>query len=96
MVEVNECPICGFEKSSLFLQSVDFSTTQEEFSVRQCASCNFRFTSPIPSEDRIGDYYQSEDYISHTDSKRNLFEFAYHFIRSRALKKKVNLINSFS
>ena len=94
MVEVNECPICGFEKSSLFLQSVDFSTTQEEFSVRQCASCNFRFTSPIPSEDRIGDYYQSEDYISHTDSKKGLMNKVYHVVRNRAIRKKERLISS--
>ena len=37
-----------------------------------------------------------ENYISHTDSQRNLFEKAYHFVRSISLKKKLKLINSFS
>jgi hypothetical protein len=31
-------------------------------------------TSPQPSLDNLGRYYESEDYISHTDSKRSLFE----------------------
>jgi len=94
MIEVNECPICGFAASNLFISSLDFSTTQEEFSIRQCSSCNFRFTSPIPSEDRIGDYYQSEDYISHSDSKKGLMNKVYHVVRKRAIRKKEKLIST--
>ena len=43
---------------------------------------------------RLGKYYESADYISHTDSKRSLFEKAYHFVKNIALKNKLNLINS--
>ncbi len=39
------------------------------------------------------EYYESDDYISHTDGKRSLFEKAYHFIKVIALKNKLNLIN---
>jgi hypothetical protein len=38
-------------------------------------------TYPQPSLDNLGKYYESEDYISHTDGKRSLFEKAYHFIK---------------
>ncbi|MNS16801.1 bifunctional 3-demethylubiquinone-9 3-methyltransferase/ 2-octaprenyl-6-hydroxy phenol methylase [compost metagenome] len=51
-------------------------------------------TSPQPSLDTLGKYYESVDYISHTDSKRSLFEKAYHFVKNIALKNKLNLINS--
>jgi len=53
-------------------------------------------TFPQPSEKQLPRYYQSEDYISHTDAKRNLFEKAYHFIKTIALKRKLKLINSFN
>jgi 2-polyprenyl-3-methyl-5-hydroxy-6-metoxy-1,4-benzoquinol methylase len=53
-------------------------------------------TYPQPSEEKLGDYYESEDYISHTDSKRNAFEKVYHFVKGIALKRKLKLINSFS
>ena len=53
-------------------------------------------TFPQPSEDNLGSYYISEDYISHTDSKRNLFEKAYHIVRKHALNQKLKLINSFN
>jgi 2-polyprenyl-3-methyl-5-hydroxy-6-metoxy-1,4-benzoquinol methylase len=53
-------------------------------------------TSPQPSLDNLGKYYESVDYISHTDSKRSLFEKAYHFVKGIALKNKLKLINSSS
>ena len=42
------------------------------------------------------EYYKSDDYISHTDTKRNLLEFVYQSVRQIALKKKIKLINSFN
>lgn len=53
-------------------------------------------TFPQPLPERILDYYNSEDYISHTDSKRNLFEKAYHVVKSISLKRKDRIISSFS
>jgi len=50
-------------------------------------------TKNLPQD--LSKFYQSEDYISHTDSKRSLFEKAYHFIRSIALRQKLKLINGF-
>ncbi|HKX85642.1 MAG TPA: class I SAM-dependent methyltransferase, partial [Flavobacterium sp.] len=38
--------------------------------------------------------YESEDYISHTDAKRSLFEKIYHWVKIYSLNKKVSLINS--
>ncbi|NCO64098.1 MAG: class I SAM-dependent methyltransferase [Flavobacteriales bacterium] len=57
---------------------------------------DFLETKPQPTLDKLSDYYKSEDYISHTDSKRNLFETTYQFIKKIALKKKLKLINTYS
>jgi len=72
----------------------DHSVSGEEFQLIQNSEYGFLETQPQPSSDKLPEYYQSEDYISHTDSKRNLFEKAYHLVRSISLKKKLNLINS--
>jgi 2-polyprenyl-3-methyl-5-hydroxy-6-metoxy-1,4-benzoquinol methylase len=53
-------------------------------------------TFPKPSPDQLPNYYESADYISHTDGKRSVFEKLYHVIKSIALKNKVKLINSHS
>ena len=53
-------------------------------------------TTPQPLVEKLPEYYKSENYISHTNAKRNLFEKTYHVIRNMALKRKLKLINSFS
>ena len=73
----------------------DYSVSNEEFRLIENSKYGFLETHPQPSEASLPSYYKSEDYISHTDTKRNLFEKAYHFVRSITLKKKLNLINSF-
>lgn len=74
----------------------DFSVSGEEFRLEENLEFGFLETTPQPLPDKLADYYESEDYISHTDAKRNLFEKVYHLVRSISLKKKLNLINSFT
>jgi len=82
-------------KQKPVLKVKDYSVSNEEFQLIENSKYGFLETHPQPSEASLPSYYKSEDYISHTDTKRNLFEKAYHFVRSIALKKKLNLINSF-
>ena len=81
--------------STTFLKVKDHSVSGEEFQLIQNKTYGFLETSPQPEAKRLSDYYKTEDYISHTDSKRNLFEKVYHLVRSISLKKKLKLINSF-
>ncbi|MEW4922352.1 class I SAM-dependent methyltransferase [Algibacter sp. 2305UL17-15] len=77
------------------LKVKDHSVSGEEFELILNSEYGFLQTTPRPSSDKLPSYYQSEDYISHTDSKRNLFEKVYHLVRTISLKKKLNLIDSF-
>ncbi len=77
-----------------FLTVTDYSVSKEVFDLYQDEELDMLITHPQPSLDVLGKYYESPDYISHTDSQRSFFEKAYHFIKSIALKNKLNLINS--
>ncbi|OXB25510.1 methyltransferase [Flavobacterium tructae] len=76
-----------------FLTVKDHSVSQEIFNLYYDETLDMLITSPQPALENLGRYYESEDYISHTDNKRSLFEKAYHFVKSIALKNKLNLIN---
>jgi 2-polyprenyl-3-methyl-5-hydroxy-6-metoxy-1,4-benzoquinol methylase len=78
-----------------FLTVQDYSVSQEIFDLYLDESLDMLITHPQPSLDVLGKYYESADYISHTDSKRSLFERAYHFVKNIALKNKLGLINSY-
>lgn len=76
-----------------FLTVKDHSVSKEIFDLYYDETLDMLITSPQPALENLGRYYESEDYISHTDNKRSLFEKAYHFVKSIALKNKLNLIN---
>ena len=74
------------------LKIKDYSVSKEEFDLIYDEKLDKYATLPVP--ENLDQYYLSEDYISHTDSKKGLFEKAYHFIKRLMLKKKLRLISS--
>lgn len=79
-----------------YLQAKDHSVSGEIFDLHYNEELEMLETSPQPSLEKLPEYYQSDDYISHTDSKRNLLENVYHLVKSIALKQKLKLINTLS
>ena len=92
IINITNCPICNSSKTSKAFDAVDHFSTKEAFPIYDCSSCGFRFTNKFPSDDSIGRYYDSPDYISHSDSKTGLINRLYHFFRKQMLGKKVNLV----
>ncbi|NEM96369.1 class I SAM-dependent methyltransferase [Pontibacter burrus] len=90
---LNNCPVCGKEEFKNFLVVTDNSVSKESFVIVECENCTFKFTNPRPDEESIGSYYESEDYISHTNTKTGIINRAYHVVRSITTKQKVELIN---
>ncbi|SFB09063.1 Methyltransferase domain-containing protein [Flavobacterium swingsii] len=85
----------NFENKSIFIKVKDNSVSKENFELLLDKELQLLKTYPQPSLDVLPKYYESEDYISHTDGKRSLFEKLYQIIKSYSLNKKVSLINSF-
>jgi 2-polyprenyl-3-methyl-5-hydroxy-6-metoxy-1,4-benzoquinol methylase len=71
----------------------DFSVSKQTFGLYHDTKLDMLITFPKPTEMELPSYYESDDYISHTDSKRSMFEKAYHYIKTIALKNKLALIN---
>lgn len=80
------------QQTELFLKVKDFSVSQKEFTLYKDVSIDLLATFPQPSLDELGSYYESEDYISHTDSARSWFEKIYQFIKKTAIQQKLKLV----
>jgi 2-polyprenyl-3-methyl-5-hydroxy-6-metoxy-1,4-benzoquinol methylase len=91
---IEKCPVCGEKETKLFLACKDYSVSKENFQIVQCKNCEFKFTNPIPTENTIGKYYQSENYVSHSDTKKGIINKVYHYVRNITLKKKLALVNN--
>ncbi len=81
-------------KDKLFLEVTDYSVSKENFQLFLDEDLNMLVTTPQPSLEKLPSYYESEDYISHTDGKRSLFEKIYQVVKNKAIKNKLKLINS--
>jgi 2-polyprenyl-3-methyl-5-hydroxy-6-metoxy-1,4-benzoquinol methylase len=70
----------------------DFLVSGEEFSLVPNEKYGYLETRTQPSPEDLPSYYESDSYISHTDSKKGLLSFLYQMVKSYSLKKKVRLI----
>lgn len=95
MKTISQCIVCGSDQFSPFLTCKDYTVSQENFNIVSCNSCGFKFTNPRPDDAVLGDYYKAEEYISHTNTKKGLVNKLYHLVRSRTLKKKLDLVKSY-
>lgn len=77
-----------------FLSCKDNTVSGDVFEVKKNNSYEMLVTFPVPED--LGSYYKSEDYISHTDSKKTFFDKIYQTVKNHTLKKKLSLINSFN
>ena len=48
----------------------DHYASGEQFNLVRCDDCGFIFTQGAPVEAEIGRYYETPDYISHTDIRK--------------------------
>jgi len=85
----------NFLEDKSFITVKDFSVSGESFSLLLNEEYQILKTHPQPTLDKLGSYYEFEDYISHTDGKRTMFEKMYHFIKRKAIRDKVSLITSY-
>lgn len=92
IITITNCPVCGSDDLKKVFDAVDHFSSGEVFPLFDCAHCGFRFTNNFPSEDTIGRYYDSPEYISHSDSDKGMINRLYHYFRKRMLRKKVDLV----
>lgn len=79
---------------TFFIECKDHTVSEEKFKLVYDAAYDMLITTPKPNEKELGSYYESEDYISHTDAKRSFFEKLYHLVKVYSLNKKVKLVYS--
>lgn len=93
MEVLKNCPVCGSELFEPFISGKDYFLTGQKFEIVKCAGCDFRFTNPRPEAMELGKYYESSDYISHSDTRKGVFASVYQQVRKYTLGRKLVLIN---
>ncbi len=88
---MRKCPFCGSENFENCLELKDYFLSQEEFEIARCNECGLLYTIPRPPSDKLGDYYKSEDYLSHKENKHGFVPRIYEFVKSINLNNKLKI-----
>ncbi len=94
MIHYEACPFCQSGDIQQKFVVKDYTVSGESFTILQCRKCMGAFTQDVPSQDEIGPYYASENYISHSDTQQGFINKAYHFVRSQTLIQKRQMLQS--
>lgn len=94
LIYYNSCPLCGSSNIHQVLTAKDHTVSGEEFEIWHCGHCTGRFTQNVPSSGRIGRYYQSQEYISHSETRKGLINRLYHSVRKITLRSKQNWVRA--
>ncbi len=73
------------------IKTKDFSISQQDFELVYDEKYDLYKTTPIP--ENLESYYESEDYISHTDAKTSLFDKLYQAVKTITIKSKTSLLS---
>ena len=92
----DQCPVCHSNNINHIITAEDYLVTRERFQIDNCQNCGLRFTNPRPDDDQLAGYYDSEEYISHSDEGLSLVSTLYKIARTFTLRRKRQLIERLS
>jgi SAM-dependent methyltransferase len=95
MHQIATCPICKSNTFSGFLICKDHTVSHETFNLVKCKTCGFVLTNPRPENSQLSKYYESSDYISHSNTSSSLFDKVYQISRHLTLSWKISLITKY-
>ncbi len=96
MVELNQCPACGNTEFLPRVTTKDYTVTGEEFQIVTCRQCTLGITTPRPADNQLPNYYESQDYISHTNKASSLIDHLYLLARKITLRQKTQLLKTYA
>lgn len=94
MVHLVKCPVCLSDRITVYIKTIDQLRSGEEFRLFRCQSCNFVFTQDHPDEKEAGKYYESDDYVAHSDNAKGMYNKLYHFARVIMLGRKRRMVEN--
>ncbi|MEM0517441.1 class I SAM-dependent methyltransferase [Aequorivita flava] len=81
-------------RANIYVSVKDYLVSGEKFDLLLDENLGLLKTSPQPKVENLSKYYESDQYISHTDEKSGLFASLYQLVKKWSLKNKTKLIRN--
>lgn len=86
------CPVCDSVIGEIVFRCIDHSVTGAVFDIIRCKSCDYAQTFPLPNESEIEKYYETDSYISHSETRNGIVNKLYLLIRWFNVKAKFKIV----
>ena len=96
LLHYKHCPVCKSDRLQNIFQAKDYTVSGLPFTIVECGHCTLRFTQDVPTQEYIGAFYKSEDYISHTNTNKGFVNNLYQKIRTVTMKQKAVIIKKYT
>lgn len=90
---VEKCIVCQSKETVEAIRLHDHLVSKKLFVIDECQKCGFRFINNPPPESTAYKYYETEEYVEHSDSSEGIVNSIYHQARKWMVKYKYKLIN---
>ena len=87
-----KCPACEESASRFEKKIIDHMVSKEVFDIRSCVGCGLWRTDPRPALEKIGNYYESPNYLSHSEESQTFFKKLYNSFRSYNAINKLKIL----
>jgi len=88
MIQHERCPLTGSSDIKKVFEVKDYTVSGKMFPVFESENVNYRFTNPVPSQEELPEYYKSEAYVSHSQTKEGLVNRLFHVARIYTMRYK--------
>jgi len=93
---VDRCIVCEGQEGKLSIQVADHLVSHEVFDLHKCPNCGFVYIHNPPSPSEAMRYYETEEYIEHSDSQEGIINKLYHKARSIMLPYKQKMLDKYN
>lgn len=91
-ISLSNCPLCSGQRLSDWIACTDYTVSKQTFNIQRCGNCGFALTNPRPANEELGRFYESDDYISHSNTSQGLVSKLYQWVRRYTMRKKVAMV----
>lgn len=88
-----DCIVCGTQANGKVFKIADHLVSQEVFDLIECPSCHLRYIKNPPDEPSAAKYYETEEYVEHSDSSKGIINNLYHKAREWMLRYKFRMLD---
>ena len=90
------CPACQKNSFSPVFPVKDFIVSNDVFEIIECGNCQIRLTYPFPQKSTLDNYYESENYMPHSETSAGITGFLYRLVQKFMVTRKQKLVEKVS